>query len=86
MTRTIPLTEVAGLIRNELKHFTDIKFSVRSKSYSGGSSIRIEWTDGPTVKEVEAIAGHFHGATFNSCEDLTERKISVLNGAQIIIR
>jgi hypothetical protein len=35
------------------------------------------------VKEVEAIAGHFHGATFNSCEDLTERKISVLNGEEV---
>ena len=54
--------EVAKLVRKELKtHFPMQKFSVRIERYSMGSSINVTWIDGPMVKDVEAIAGHFHG-------------------------
>ena len=44
-------------IRQTLKkRFPLTKFSVRSKPYSMGSSINVSWLDGPTRKEVEAIA------------------------------
>jgi hypothetical protein len=49
--------ETAKKIRVALKaKFPSVKFSVRSDSYSMGSSVRVAWTDGPTAKQVEAIA------------------------------
>lgn len=47
-------TETAKLIRQTLKaKFTGTKFSVRSSAFSGGTSVDISWTDGPTEKAVE---------------------------------
>lgn len=65
------LTETAKLIRQALKAaFPLTKFSVRSKSYSGGCSITTCWTDGPTTKQVDAIQKHFQGASFDGMIDL----------------
>lgn len=56
-------------IRIELKKaFPSVKFSVRTERFSGGNSIDIRWTDGPTTKEVDVItdkyeAGYFDGMT-----------------------
>lgn len=48
--------ETAQLIRQELKTaFPGIKFSVKSKEYSGGSSVTVRYTNGPKDKEVEAV-------------------------------
>jgi hypothetical protein len=61
--------QCAAAIRKELKQmYPGVKFSVRSENYSGGDSVRINWTDGPELSEVEAIAskyeaGHFDGMT-----------------------
>lgn len=67
----IPSCEVAKIVRAELKkHFPATKFSVRTDKYSGGSSIRVEWTDGPTVKQVEQIAAKYHGTEFDGMIDL----------------
>ena len=61
-SRYMPVAEVAKLIRAELKTaYPDIKFSVRSKSYSMGSSISIHWTDGLSSKQINAITGKFAG-------------------------
>jgi hypothetical protein len=50
------VTETAKKIRAALKAaFPAVKFSVRSESYSMGSSVNISWTDGPTEKQVEKI-------------------------------
>ena len=58
------------LIRKALKGaFPGVKFSVRSKSYSGGSSARVWWTDGPTTVEVDHVVGRFAGATFDGMTD-----------------
>lgn len=56
MTRYIPVADCAKIVRKALKeNFTLEKFSVRSKSFAGGASIDIEWTDGPTSKAVDAV-------------------------------
>jgi hypothetical protein len=84
----------ATAIRGELKvKFPGIKFSVRS-SRSGGSSIDIGWTDGPTVEQVAAITGkyslgHFDGMTDCYSFDPThvvaeDGEIMELGGAQYI--
>ena len=52
--------ERAREIRKELKaKFKGVKFSVRTKKYSGGSSISVSWVDFPTVEEVEKITNKY---------------------------
>lgn len=54
-----------------------VKFSVRSSSFSGGDSIDIGWTDGPTTKQVDEIAQQFKAGSFNGMEDIYEYSSSV---------
>ena len=71
--RRLSTTDVAKIIRGELRAgFPGVKFSVRSKSYAGGSSIDVGWTDGPTTGEVDAIVKRYEGATFDGMRDLKE--------------
>lgn len=66
----ISTADTAKIIRKELKHyFPNVKFSVRSHSYSGGSSINVSWVDGPTANEVDSIAKRFQGASFDGMTD-----------------
>jgi hypothetical protein len=56
-SRWVPVAETAKTIRAALKaKFPGVKFSVRSQSYSMGSSVHVRWSDGPTEKQVEKIA------------------------------
>lgn len=75
MTRTadrhIKTADVARLIRAALKQpFPRTKFAVRSSVYSGGSSIAIRWTDGPTVAQVKAVVGAYEGRGFDGSIDM----------------
>lgn len=55
-------TDTAKRVRATLKHyFPTVKFSVRSKVYSGGSSIDVRWIDGPRTRAVEQIAQQYGG-------------------------
>lgn len=64
-------TETAKLVRLKLREkFPGVKFGVRTKKYSGGSSIRVKWMDGPTTKEVDSVIQYFEGATFDGMIDL----------------
>ncbi len=65
-------------IRIELKRaFPSVKFSVRSESYSGGCSIHIGWTDGPTEEEVRKISDKYQECDFDGMQDLEEYRRSV---------
>lgn len=56
MSEYVTVAETAKLVRTALKEaFPGVKFSVRSTSYSGGSSVRAGWTDGPQVAEVDKV-------------------------------
>jgi hypothetical protein len=56
MTEYVTVAETAKLVRAALKEaFPGVKFSVRSTSYSGGSSVRAGWADGPQVAEVDKV-------------------------------
>lgn len=82
--RYISVADTAKLIRAAIKvAFPGVKFAVRSKSYSGGASISINWTDGPTTKEVEAVTGRFAGATFDGMVDLKTNHDSDLDGERV---
>lgn len=71
----IDTADVAKLLRVRLKQeFPGIKFSVRSDRYSGGSSIRVRWTDGPKGEAVEAVIKQYEGADFDGMQDLKTYK------------
>lgn len=58
-------------MRRELTEaFPGVKFSVRSESYSGGCSIRVSWTDGPSRDDVEKITNKYQYGWFDGMEDL----------------
>jgi hypothetical protein len=76
--------ETAKHVRAALRlHFPGIAFSVKSKTYSGGASISVRWTDGPTYDEVNRVAGAFAGATFDGMIDLKSYHTSELNGQRV---
>lgn len=57
-------------IRIELKRaFPDVKFSVKSDSYSGGNSIDIYWTDGPATEQVTKITNKYEQGSFDGMTD-----------------
>lgn len=63
--------ETAKLLRKALAgFFPGTKFAVRSKTYSGGASIRVIWTDGPTDAAVKRVCRTFEGADFDGMQDL----------------
>ncbi len=85
------LTKGGKNLRRELKDaFPETKFSVRSRSYSGGDSIDINWTDGPTTEVVEKISGKYQQGNFNGMEDIYEYSNSnvwpdVFGGAKYVM-
>jgi hypothetical protein len=72
----------AANLRKELKQqFPDIEFSVRSASYSGGTSIYVSWEFGPTEKEVAEISDKYSLCVFDPVQDLrTYRECDPLRG------
>ncbi len=83
--RYLDTAEVAKIVRQELKTaYPAIKFSVRSKVYTGGSSIRVSWEDGPTQADVRRITDQFQGADFDGMQDLkTYRGGATYNGERV---
>ena len=79
MATRISTTDTAKMIRKTLKNsFPSTKFSVRSHSYSGGSSIDISWADGPMESEVDAISKFYQGASFDGMTDMKDYHNSLI--------
>lgn len=76
MTRYLTCAETARYLRAHLRReFPAIRFSVRSHTYSGGASIDVRWNGTPDeLRQVQAIADQYQGATFDGMIDL---KVSV---------
>lgn len=65
--------ETAKKIRKVLKvNFPQTKFSIRSQTYSGGSSVSVRWSDLPLNEEVEKVVNQFKSGSFNGMEDIYE--------------
>lgn len=63
----------AAAIREELKkEFEKVKFSVKSSNFSGGDSVSIEWTDGPTSEQVDGVVKKYQYGHFNGMDDIYE--------------
>ena len=70
---SIGLTETAKLIRAVLKaRFSGVKFSVRSSRYAGGSSIHVDWIDGPV--SIDKVISAYSGAGFDGMIDMQYSK------------
>lgn len=83
--RWISCADTAKLLRQALKgSFPSVKFSVRSKTHSGGASINVDWTDGPLAKNVEAVAKHYAGCTFDGMIDLKGYHASALRSGEVV--
>lgn len=68
--RYIDTADAAKMLRPLLKReFPGVKFSVRIDRYSGGSSIDVAWTDGPTVEQVDTVTHGFQGRRFEGMTD-----------------
>ena len=69
--RWVPAKEAARLVRAVLKtQFPETKFSVRTDTYSGGSSVHVRYTDGPAWRDVDAALKPFSGSGFDGMIDL----------------
>lgn len=63
----------AKMIRQELKtSFPEIVFSVKSRSYSGGCSIDVRYTNGPTEDLITPIIEKYEMGSFCGMQDLYE--------------
>ena len=84
VTKHFTCAETATLIRQSLAEaFKGVKFSVRSRTYSGGASIYVSWTDGPNEAQVEAITGGFKAAYFDSLIDYQGSIYHMMDGQQV---
>jgi hypothetical protein len=81
----VDAADVAKIVRKKLKAaFPGVKFAVRTDKYAGGSSVDVDWQDGPTVAQVDALVQRFAGATFDGMIDLKEYvKDSLIDGIQV---
>lgn len=81
--------ETAKLVRQALKaEWPGVKFSVRSKTYSGGASIDVGWCDGPTAPAVDAVTNLYRGADFDGMQDLKTYRsaLAVVDGEPVEVR
>lgn len=63
--------DTAKKIRKALKkEFPGVKFSVKSSTYSMGSSVNINWEDGPFQADVQKIADRYQSARFDGMVDM----------------
>ena len=79
---TIPVTKgkqpttnalAAKMIRQTLARvFPGVSFTATSKSYSGGNSVSVKWTDGPTESMVSTVVARFQMGSFDGMQDLYE--------------
>ncbi|MGH9887100.1 MAG: LPD29 domain-containing protein, partial [bacterium] len=72
-TPSLSPKETAVVIRRVLRTaFPATKFSVRTERGSMVSSVRVSWTDGPTVARVDAVVGCFEAGHFDGMTDSYE--------------
>ncbi len=84
MAQYLSCAQTAKLVRAALKEaFPGVKFSVRSDVYSGGASIRINYTNGPSEAQVKGIAQAFQGGYFDGMTDYQGSNYNSLDGVEV---
>lgn len=75
----VETAKAAKMLKADLANrFPGTKFSVRSRKYAGGSSIDVNWVDGPTEQEVERLTWKYHGADFDGMTDSKSYHVSTI--------
>ena len=65
--------QTAKAIRKELKEqFPNTKFSVKTRNFSGGNAVDVDWIDGQTSDEVDAVVKKYQYGNFNGMIDMYE--------------
>lgn len=83
MPRFVRTSEQNKLIRKALKTaFPGFKFDSIRASHGGGA-VQVEWTDGPTKAEVDAVVSAFKGGYYDAVEDYHGVNRSLLNGEEV---
>jgi hypothetical protein len=76
--------ETASLARRSLKEaFKDVKFSVKSHTYSMGARVDVRWKDGPNNAQVEAVIDRFSGSYFDGMTDYKGTCYHMMDGQQV---
>ncbi len=76
------LNAAAKNIRTVLKlSLPGVKFSVKSRRFSGGDAIDVRWIDGPTSAQVDEILGRYVSGTFDAMTDCAGVKRSAWTDA-----
>jgi hypothetical protein len=71
--------ETAQALRATLKAaFPGVKFSVRTRTYAGGSSIDVSYFRGPASDRVSRVADRFNGRDFDGMTDSSTYRPPVL--------
>ena len=80
--RSLSAKELAAEIRAELRDvFPGQKFSVRKSEFSMGSSIDVDWKNGPDRAAVSAILDRYKGIGFDGRTDsTTHRRVTLRSG------
>lgn len=69
--RHLTITETAAALRSRLRLFwPTIKFSVRRDRGTAAGWLTVQWIDGPTRTQVEAVAEGFCGSWFDTNEEV----------------
>lgn len=82
MEQTPKMSSHAAGAKNVKRHlereFPGVKFSARSKSYSGGCSIDVEWVDGPTDEQARKIYDKYGTKDFDGMTDCESYRDNLL--------
>ena len=81
--------DTAKLIRKDLKAaWPGVKFQVLTGRGAGVSAVDVNWTDGPTEKQVKAIVGKYEAGSFNGMIDLYEYDADryTVDGVDVTVR
>ena len=63
--------QVAKLIRKELKEkYPEIKFNVRSKSFSGGNDVNIDYINGVPADDIRKLTYKYEAGSFDGMTDM----------------
>lgn len=83
--RSVSAAELAQHARALLKAtFPGVKFSVRSSVFSGGSAVRVSWTDGPRARDVDKLIDPLSGRGFDGMTDSTSFHDVTLPSGEVV--
>ena len=78
-TRLSPV-ESAKLLRAALRRaFPGVRFSVRLSCGTAWGNARVEWTDGPKLRDVETLCARFESKGFDGMTDSTTHRDAVVD-------